>query len=620
MKDVRRLGVDRRGDEAGTLHGKLGARSVRVAVAEVGVELEADRVDEGLRHGRGLHDRGELERFVRLDEREELEAERRQVELGLHLVGPPPGGFQVAVADRLAGARQDSHRDVRAGRIDAAQPAGRGGFGKLPPLVGQQDAEGCGDHDGPRMGIEGEHAGRAGGGQCRQPALGNVLDLPVEQFLAEREDFVESLDVVEMHVVHAAPADVVVGVVLQQRIPRSLEQRRVDARQAVDAGPCGQWLDHAGQQGLGPVVQDLEIDPRGEHVAEQRMVRLPQEVADIHRQRVGRCRAAEFRQVVFEAAESQGDVGLRGIEMLDQRLQIVAGGQVVSARGQQHDRLLLKGQNPRERVAQPLPGPLLAGGKAVVPPVKALLAQRAQWKVALAEKGGEHLGSVRRPPHENGTVAIAKLDGHAPHEEKRIDAEAGEDLWQLGEMPERVGNIAHPRSPAMLDGRAQAALQVTDQRLGPRQEAIRHRVPRAQRDASRLDQGPDPPAVLWTDDEMVFEDHGLPVEDEGRQPAGLEQVEQFRHHLDQPQPVGLKREVPRPIPVRVGNDDSGAVRGHGRFTLVRIRDHRRPDSIPDLLCTIDAVLRRGWSVAPPRRPQDRRKRHRVTRNTGHPCS
>ena len=198
---------------------------------------------------------------------------------------------------------------------------------------------------------------------------------------------------------------------------------------------------------------------------------------------------------------------------------------MVSARGQQHDRLLLKGQNPRERVAQPLPGPLLAGGKAVVPPVKALLAQRAQWKVALAEKGGEHLGSVRRPPHENGTVAIAKLDGHAPHEEKRIDAEAGKDLWQLGEMPERVGNIAHPRSPAMLDGRAQAALQVTDQRLGPRQEAIRHRVPRAQRDASRLDQGPDPPAVLWTDDEMVFEDHGLPVEDEGRQPAGLEQVE-----------------------------------------------------------------------------------------------
>ena len=37
----------------------------------------------------------------------------------------------------------------------------------------------------------------------------------------------ESLDVVEMHVVHAAPADVVVGVVLQQRIPRGLEQRRV---------------------------------------------------------------------------------------------------------------------------------------------------------------------------------------------------------------------------------------------------------------------------------------------------------------------------------------------------------------------------------------------------------
>ena len=59
---------------------------------------------------------------------------------------------------------------------------------------------------------------------------GNVLDLPVEQFPAEREDFVESLDVVEMHVVHAAPADVVVGVVLQQCIPRGLEQRRVNAR------------------------------------------------------------------------------------------------------------------------------------------------------------------------------------------------------------------------------------------------------------------------------------------------------------------------------------------------------------------------------------------------------
>ena len=56
-----------------------------------------------------------------------------------------------------------------------------------------------------------------------------MLDLPIDHLASEREHFVESLHVVEVDVVHAAPADVVVGMVLEQGIPRGLEQRRLDA-------------------------------------------------------------------------------------------------------------------------------------------------------------------------------------------------------------------------------------------------------------------------------------------------------------------------------------------------------------------------------------------------------
>ena len=396
-----------------------------------------------------------------------------------------------------------------------------------------------------------------------------MFDLPVDHLVPEREHFVVSLHVVEVDVVHAAPADVVVGMVLEQGIPRRLEQRRLDARQAAHARPRGQRLDHAGEQRLRAVVENLEIDPCREHVPQERMIGLAEEIPVVHGKRLPLRRPAELGHVVLEAAEPEPDVGLAGVEIIDQRCQVAAGGKMIPAGGQHHDRVLLEGHDPRERRAQPLAGSFLARGQAVVASMKTLLPEGPERKVALPQKRGQHLRPVGGTPREDGPVAIADLDGHAAHEQEGVDAEAGKDLRQLGEMPERVGHVADFRGAAVLDGDAQAALQVADQRLGAGQEAIRHRVPRPKLQSPRLDEAADPRPVLRPDREMILENHRLAVEDEVRQGVRLEQVEQVGHHLDEPQAIGLERQVPRPIPVRVGNDDSDAVRAHGRWTLVR---------------------------------------------------
>jgi len=165
---------------------------------------------------------------------------------------------------------------------------------------------------------------------------------------------------------------------------------------------------------------------------------------------------------------------------------------------------------------------------------------------------GEGARPVRRFPLEKrrGGVLVR------PAAEKAIAiAEAGEDLWHLGGMPEHVAKETdrhrfHP--PLARDPSPKQ--QVAREGFVSHAEEIRHGEPRPDEEAPRADEFFEAAAVFRTDLEVVPEHAGLPIELKvAKLRCLLHQVEQPVEKFDEEKPILLKRAIPLAVPVRAGN-------------------------------------------------------------------
>jgi len=176
------------------------------------------------------------------------------------------------------------------------------------------------------------------------------------------------------------------------------------------------------------------------------------------------------------------------------------------------------------------------------------------WQVA-----EQHAAAVGRlPPQlllQPALVQPAEVHG-------RADAEAAQNLRQLRDVAEGVGDVARLLHPAEALRDAVAEQQVAHQRLAADEEFVGQHVPRAHAQPALADELCQRLPRVRPDLQVVVEHDGLAVEVEvGEARVTLQQREQPVHEANEPHPEVLERLIPLPVPVGVRDDV------HGRFRL-----------------------------------------------------
>jgi hypothetical protein len=179
------------------------------------------------------------------------------------------------------------------------------------------------------------------------------------------------------------------------------------------------------------------------------------------------------------------------------------------------------------------------------------------------EMGGVAVGVPQVADQDLGTVGGGPAELHrgvadpAP-DDGGLHAEPAQELGQLGDVPEGIGDVADGHFGPPGAGDAVAQEQVAHQRLRAHQKLVRQDKPGANPEPSLLNEPPQAALQVGADIHHVLQDHRLPVQQEetvGRVP--LHEVHQFRHQVDQPEAELLVCPVPLPVPVSVRDDVQG---------------------------------------------------------------
>ncbi len=205
---------------------------------------------------------------------------------------------------------------------------------------------------------------------------------------------------------------------------------------------------------------------------------------------------------------------------------------------------------------------------------KARLIRREVGRVAVGvpQVADQDLGAVGGGP--------AELRGGVPHaapDDGGIHPEPAQELGQLGDVPEGIGDVADGHFGPPGAGDAVAQEEVAHQRLGAHQELIREDEPGADEEPSLPDQPPQAALQVRADVHHVLQDHRLPVQEEI--PVGgvaLHEVHQFRHQMDQPEAELLVGTVPLPVPVGMGDNMEGVHLGSLVHRPCSVLIRRRP--------------------------------------------
>jgi hypothetical protein len=372
-------------------------------------------------------------------------------------------------------------------------------------------------------------------GGARHPAFraepGEPLEGALRRLVRELGAAGEAGVHLAVHLVLRAAADGVVRVVLEQRAPRRVERRALvrGAERVTERGPR---LGPAEQRLLGAPVGELEVEPGRPHARQQvgcaRAEQLTGECGAV-------ARVDRVHQVVEQSAHDHATGPLR------QRRRdlpgVVVGEHVVDAVHEQRRRAL----DRPETVEHP------------EQPVDRLLGVAREHRggeVAASQLVREHPAAVGREPAVDGADAV-ELVAVAPPVDHRPEPEPGEELRELGGVPERVGHVRDAGAAPDRLGDAPPHQQVADERLAGRQQGIGLHVP----GADGQPPGPHHSFELVTTTrphrEVVLDHDRLPVEQERPTRIDREQVEHAVDGVDQPRPERLERPVPLAVPVRV---------------------------------------------------------------------
>jgi len=183
--------------------------------------------------------------------------------------------------------------------------------------------------------------------------------------------------------------------------------------------------------------------------------------------------------------------------------------------------------------------------------------------IAVELADGAHRGAIGRAPLEGGSQLVGPVVEAAP-EDEGLDPESPQDLWQLGDVAEWVGQVAdRHRLATVATGHLATGQEVANQGLAPGEELVGEDVPRAHRDPAGPDQGVEPlDALRRTDLRIVVQDDGLPVQGEGAEGGiGLHGLDDLVDRPPQAHAEDLEGQVPLAVPVGVGHHGPGEVGG-----------------------------------------------------------
>ena len=364
-------------------------------------------------------------------------------------------------------------------------------------------------------------------------------------------DLAETRLVVEVHRVDAAAADVVVGMVEQQESPRFVHQRRELA--SACARRDRQRLRHALEQPLRAMVGELEVRARRPDAREDRVVLVAEQLALVQRElRSARLDVVDVRT---DRRVHELDLGYRRLRAREQPRQFGLERHVVAAVEQDCCSRVQLALARLQRRAQALDRELDLRFVALEVAELLRMTERRGVEVAVAQVDRRNLAAVAGAPAKFASEALPLVLREPAHEQERAQPQPAQDHRHLRDVTERIRHVAVARAGAELARACEPAPQVADQRLAARQERIGQHEPRTDLEPALAHEPLDPRAVLRPDREIVVERRRLAVERERAEAAvALEQVEQPVDELDQVHPILLEREVPRPIPVRVGHD------------------------------------------------------------------
>jgi hypothetical protein len=186
--------------------------------------------------------------------------------------------------------------------------------------------------------------------------------------------------------------------------------------------------------------------------------------------------------------------------------------------------------------------------------------ERRRDAVAAADVLDEHSAAVGGLPEElRGLEGIVR----AAPEDAAFDAEACEDRREVGDLAERIGQVADVHYAAQLARDAMAAQEIAHQRLAARERFIGDDVPGPGGQAAFAHVALDQRATVGAHLEVVLDQDGVAVEHEvAVLRIASEDVEEQIEEADEARAVALVGEVPLAIPVRVGDEDDAPALGN----------------------------------------------------------
>ena len=246
-------------------------------------------------------------------------------------------------------------------------------------------------------------------------------------------------------------------------------------------------------------------------------------------------------EVLGERRDLELVVVLRAVRRSHDAAQPWLGGLVVGAVHQQHPTAVEARRTQLDLVAVCARDEQLA-----------VVGQVAPVRVRAVEVLGAHARAVGRVPPERG---LGDLGRHTAPHHGVLETGEPEELRHLRDVTEHVGEVADRHATTELGCPRQPELQVAHDRLARHHELVHQDHPRSELHAPGPRQALDARRGVGADLEVVVDDRSLAVEKEVRvRGVVLEEVQQVVEQADEPDPHGLERRVPLPVPMGVGHD------------------------------------------------------------------
>ena len=159
--------------------------------------------------------------------------------------------------------------------------------------------------------------------------------------------------------------------------------------------------------------------------------------------------------------------------------------------------------------------------------------------------------------------ALARFSPYAAPEDSVIYTKSLQDLRQLRDMAEAIGDIANAHRLSKFGGPLQPHLQVTNQRLSADKKLVGLNKPRAHIDAPGARILFKPFFLLRLHFQVIIEHNCLTVEHEIREIAiAVQDIEQLIDRMDKPCAKLLEGQIPFTIPVCMWNKNNVELLGH----------------------------------------------------------